>query len=74
MLLRSRLAIGLRHLRRQQGLTQQALADLAGLDLRNYQRIEAGMVSAQIDTVDALARALGVDVVELLAEPVSPER
>jgi transcriptional regulator with XRE-family HTH domain len=66
MSLRRIVARNLKRLRRERGLSQEELADLAGLN-RNY----VGMVERRenaptIDTLEALAKALQVDPVRLL--------
>ena len=66
MSLRRIVARNLKRLRRERGLSQEELADLAGLN-RNY----VGMVERQenaptVDTLEALAKALQVDPVRLL--------
>jgi transcriptional regulator with XRE-family HTH domain len=65
MTLRRIVARNLKRLRRERGLSQEELADLAGLN-RNY----VGMVERQenaptVDTLEALAKALQVEAVEL---------
>lgn len=58
----------LRRLRTERGLTQQEMAERAGLDYKYYQRIEAGnWPGLQLRTVDKLAKALRVEVAELFA-------
>ena len=55
--------------RSQRGLTQQALADAAGINIRQEQKIEYGdskMDNIMLKTAAALARALGVTVDDLL--------
>lgn len=66
MSLRRIVARNLKRLRLERGLSQEELADLAGLN-RNY----VGMVERQenaptVDTLEALAKALQVDPVRLL--------
>lgn len=68
LLLRARLAANLRRMRRVRGWTQLRAATAAGLDLRHYQKIEAGDVGITLDTLEALAEALGVAAGDLLAE------
>jgi transcriptional regulator with XRE-family HTH domain len=54
------LCANLRNLRLRRGLTQEMLAERAGLTYRHYQDIEAGRrPGLQVATVDRLAAALG---------------
>ena len=48
----------LRHERIQQGLTQQKMADLAGISLKSYQRIEKGVQDPSVTTAKLIAKAL----------------
>ena len=50
-------AIGLR--RREIGLTQEALADVTGLDETTIRGIEGGRANPTLHVVDRIARALG---------------
>ena len=50
----------LKELREASGMTQQALADLAGLKLGGVRDLEQGRNKPTWDTVLALAKALGV--------------
>ncbi|MBB4911728.1 helix-turn-helix domain-containing protein [Actinophytocola algeriensis] len=51
----------LRQLRQQAGLTQEELADRAGLSVRTIRRLETGVsANPQLDTVRLLADALGL--------------
>jgi transcriptional regulator with XRE-family HTH domain len=68
MTLRRTLARNLKRLRRERGLTQEELADLAGLN-RNYVRmIERQENAATVDTLEALAEALQIKAAQLLEQ------
>lgn len=54
------LAANVRRLRLRQGMTQEALAEAAGIDLTYLQRIERGTANPSIRRVVAVADALGV--------------
>jgi DNA-binding XRE family transcriptional regulator len=56
----------LRALRKQRGLSQQALADEAELSWPTVQRVEAGNQSATLEVLAALAKALGLSLSDLL--------
>lgn len=51
-------------------MTQDQLAERAGLATRHLQKLEAGTVNATFKTMAALAAGLGVDVGELFAVAV----
>ena len=56
-------------LRTARGLTQQKLADAAGLNIRMIQKFESGersLKTARADTLMAIAGALGVNIENLL--------
>ena len=53
-------------LRRQQGLTQTALAQQAGISREYLARLEKGVQDPTLGTLTKLAKALKVAVVELL--------
>ncbi|MFB7617845.1 helix-turn-helix domain-containing protein [Kitasatospora sp. NPDC056181] len=55
-------------LRLQAGLSQEELGEHAGMDRRTVGRIEAAAVSATLDQLSALARALGVPPWRLLRD------
>lgn len=69
MTLRQTLAQNLRRLRQERGLTQEALADLAGVNRNYVGLIERQENSASVDVLDQLAAALEIDPVELLKRP-----
>jgi DNA-binding XRE family transcriptional regulator len=55
--------------RNLRGLTQQQLADNAGLNIRQVQKFEAGVTkteNAQYNTLKALASALGVTIEDIV--------
>lgn len=65
--LRIRFAANLREQRQKLGLSQEALADLAGLHRTYVSQVERTVTNVSIDNVEKLARALGVDVQALFA-------
>jgi transcriptional regulator with XRE-family HTH domain len=68
-LLRRRQLLGLRVKELRGPMTQERLAEHAGLGPRQIQRIESGNPKSPIDTLFRIALALDVDVTELLKEP-----
>jgi transcriptional regulator with XRE-family HTH domain len=62
------LAANLRQLRRAVGLSQEALADHAGLHRTFVGSVERSERNISLDNVERLAKALGVSVSQLLAE------
>jgi transcriptional regulator with XRE-family HTH domain len=63
---RERLAKNLKVFRGKQSMSQEALADRAGLHRTRVVKIEQGLVNVTLDTLVSLAEALGVDEVQLL--------
>lgn len=62
------LAKKLRALRKKHGLTQQKLAEMAGVDYKHIQFLESkNPPAARIDTLEKIAKAFGVDSAELLS-------
>jgi len=61
----------LRQLRSARGLSQEELADLAGLDRTYVSGCERGKRNISLENIYRLASALGVDAAELLKEPNS---
>jgi transcriptional regulator with XRE-family HTH domain len=66
--LRALLAQNMVKFRLQAGLTQRALAARSGITQRRLSDIEAGKLNVTLDTVNVVARALGVDPRELVRE------
>lgn len=60
MALRSRFARNVRQFRRQKGMTQDELANAAGLGRCFVSQIERGRFSATLETLGALSTALGI--------------
>src|SRR5215472_9124563 len=65
-----RAAVGrrMRALRKQAGLTQEAVAEGAGLTRQFYLAVEAGQRTLSLDHVFAIADALGADARDFFAE------
>ena len=64
----------IQQLRKEKGLSQEALADQAGLSIRTVQRIEAGVSKPRAFTLKALAEVLQVELMELYEpERIDPE-
>lgn len=59
-------------LRVRKRLTQEALSELAGLDVRFLRRVERGSVMLRFDTFIRLADALGVEPSALLRVVKAP--
>lgn len=63
--LRVRLESTLRELRLTRRLTQEELAERAGLSYKFLGEVERGLGNPSVDTLVSLADALGVDIVDL---------
>jgi transcriptional regulator with XRE-family HTH domain len=61
------LAVKLKRLRKNRGLTQEALARKANISLGYVARLEIGRHDPKVGTLRKIARALGVPVTELLS-------
>lgn len=66
------LALNLRRLRHQTGMSQEELAHRADIDRTYVSALERCVYAAGIDVVDKLAVALGVTAAELLVPPAAP--
>lgn len=69
----SREASSLKHWRQHQGLTQEQVAEKAGVGVRTIQRMEAGGVG-RYDSLERLAEVLSVSVEELCEPPPADRR
>jgi transcriptional regulator with XRE-family HTH domain len=66
----SNLRQNLKLLRKAQNLTQEQVAERAGLDYRHYQRIERGKwPGLQLHTIESLAKVFGVKAWDILSPP-----
>ncbi|MCB1387029.1 MAG: helix-turn-helix transcriptional regulator [Nitratireductor sp.] len=66
------MARNLRRTRHDKKLTQEELADRAGLSMRYVGSIERGDVSASVTVLGRIAEALGVEPAELLKASDGP--
>lgn len=60
------MAVNLRRVRHDKQLTQEELADRAGVSARYVGKIERANVSASVTVLGRLAKALDVDACELI--------
>lgn len=63
--LKQQFGLRVQELRRQRGLTQEALADLIGKSTYTVSNIENGRLSTRIETASRLSEALGVALADL---------
>ena len=63
------MARNLRQARHAKKLTQEELADRAGLSMRYIGAIERGDVSASVTVLGQIADALGIEPCELVKQP-----
>ena len=66
--LKETMAINLRRIRHGKNLTQEELADLAGLSARYIGAIERADKSATVTVLGQISEALGVEPAELLTK------
>jgi len=59
---RQRIGTDLAVLRKQRGMTQQQVADIAQMQRNHISRIEAGRYSVGFDTLQTIAEALDADI------------
>ena len=66
--LREVLALNIRVARTRKQLTQEALAEMAGISVKHVTKIENAQVTTSIYFVDRIAKALDVTIDELVTE------
>lgn len=59
---RKRIGARIAELRTSKGMTQEELAEASGLQQSNLARVESGRYSTRLDTLAAIAAALGYTV------------
>ncbi len=69
-----RLGSRIRERRLACGMSQEALAEKAGISLNTVSRAEGGLTEMYVETFWKLAQALGVDAGDLLFQPGQPDR
>ena len=57
----------LRSQRQKAGLSQEALASRAALDIKHLQKIESGRANATLNTIARIIEALGEDIASVLS-------
>ena len=67
-------ASNMKQIRLGKGLTQEKLAEGAGLHPNYISSVERGERNISIGNIERISRALGVPMTELLAEPEKPRR
>lgn len=70
-MLRSWFGAAVRRARAERGITQREAAALAGVSYQLISQIETGRVNTTVDTIEAIADALGIELV-LVSEGSRP--
>jgi len=70
---RRRVAENLRRLRKERGLSQEAMAELADFHRTYVSQLERCITNISLDGLERLASALGVDVLDIMAHIDIPE-
>lgn len=73
---RDRIGLRIASLRKMQGLTITQLAERAGIQRAHLSRIEAGKYAVTLETIQAIAEALGmtVDIIDERLRDLAPLR
>ena len=71
---RERMGLRIAALRKLSGLSQEQLAERAGLQRTHVSRIEAGKYAVTFETIQAIAEALGmtVDIIDPILSELAP--
>ena len=67
--LRDVFAANLRRLRREKGMSQEELADVASINRTYVSKLETGVTYAGLEIIGKLADVLGIEAAELLLRP-----
>ena len=59
----------LRHLRKQKGLSQKKLADIANIEQTTVARIETVRLAPTLDLLISISRAMELEIYELVHDP-----
>ena len=59
------LGLRIRHLREDRGLTQEQLAERAGLSMKHLGLVERGKTNSTLSSLEGVSRALGVSLSDL---------
>ncbi|PAU74453.1 helix-turn-helix domain-containing protein [Halomonas salipaludis] len=63
---RQRISANLKRLRRERGLSQEQMAELADFHRTYISQLERCVTNISVDGLERIANGLGVDIVELL--------
>ncbi len=66
---RENVAKNMRRLRVERGVSQEAFADLAGIDRTYVSRLERKLENPTVTVLERIATALGVEIAALVADP-----
>lgn len=71
---RDRIGLRIAALRKMAGLSQEQLSERAGLQRTHISRIEAGKYAVTLETIQAIAEALGmtVDIIDPALQDLAP--
>jgi transcriptional regulator with XRE-family HTH domain len=72
--LKNRFGKRVRALRLEAGVTQEQLADAAGLTVESISNIERGIYGPKFDNLEKIAKLLGVPVKELFEFDAAPSQ
>ena len=72
--LRDLFAANLRRFRHEKGLSQEELADAAGINRTYLSKLETGVTYVGLEIIGKLSAVLGVDAADLLTTPPKKKR
>lgn len=58
----------IKRIRKDKGLTQKKLGELCGINEANIRKYELGKANPKIETVDKIASALGVNIIQIMEQ------